>query len=258
MLGAAGLTADEKLKKYEDLNKNQSYLKFKPLENKVDDDKMDYVSVFAPKDYLRNVNLIKSSVDTTTKADNTTVAKQQKPEIPIEKEMAPKMDIPIDKVAIKVNKGDSIMKYSKNPLFKSILNLDIPKNDKAYLIQMAYLESRFDPTKKNQFGYQGAYQFGKTALKEVGMSKKAYMSDMNNQHAAALKLKQSNLNTLRKYKDYIGRVVNGIRITASGLAAGAHLVGPSAVKAFLEKGVIQKDGNGTPITKYLNDFSHID
>jgi hypothetical protein len=47
---------------------------------------------------------------------------------------------------------------------------------------------------------------------------------------------------------------NGVRLTISGLLAGAHLLGPKSVQKFLNSGKVEKDGNGTPITEYLKKF----
>ena len=56
---------------------------------------------------------------------------------------------------------------------------------------------------------------------------------------------------------YEGKTLNSIYITQSGLLAAAHLGGAGNVKDFLESGglIIFKDGNGTPITKYMKHFS---
>lgn len=256
MLSFFTKSPEEKLAEYDNLN--QSYLKYRPLD-KSEQQNIEYISIFKPEKKLSGVSLL--SYD----------KKDQKQEAPVNvglgkitNEAISKIDEnthgsigTLGKIAVKVNEGDSIKNYSNNKFFKSILNLDIPKEDKAYLMQMGYLESRFNPTADNKRGYKGGYQFGKMALKEVGMTNNEYMKNMNNQHIAALKLRDINLGNLRNYNKYIGKVVNGILITASGLAAGAHLVGASAVKNFFDKGIIEKDGNGTPITKYFKDFSHI-
>lgn len=59
------------------------------------------------------------------------------------------------------------------------------------------------------------------------------------------------LGGITKYKDSIK---NGIKLTISGMLAGAHLVGPKAVRDFIKSGKIEKDGNGTPITEYMKKF----
>ena len=52
----------------------------------------------------------------------------------------------------------------------------------------------------------------------------------------------------------MGKKKNGIKITLSGLLAGAHLLGPSNVKKFLDYGYVKKDDYGTPITEYIEKF----
>jgi len=59
------------------------------------------------------------------------------------------------------------------------------------------------------------------------------------------------LGDVTKYKDSIKK---GIKLTISGMLAGAHLVGPKAVRDFIKSGIIKKDGNGTPITEYMKKF----
>ena len=54
----------------------------------------------------------------------------------------------------------------------------------------------------------------------------------------------------------IGRTINGILITESGLLAGAHLVGIGGLQQFINSNgsIVPVDGNKTPITKYVKDF----
>jgi hypothetical protein len=78
------------------------------------------------------------------------------------------------------------------------------------------------------------------------------------QDMAMKQLLKNNLGYLGKYADkkggWIGKTKNGIKITLSGLLAGAHLLGPSNVKDFLDKGEVAEDANGTPITEYIEKF----
>ena len=53
----------------------------------------------------------------------------------------------------------------------------------------------------------------------------------------------------------VGRQINGIEITESGILAAAHLAGPGNVKKFFRKGYEFHDGNGTKMTEYLVKFS---
>lgn len=57
---------------------------------------------------------------------------------------------------------------------------------------------------------------------------------------------------------YIGQTIGGVDITASGLLAGAHLRGASAVQQFIASGG-QKDATdpyGTPVSQYMSRFSN--
>ena len=78
------------------------------------------------------------------------------------------------------------------------------------------------------------------------------------EHKQDLAMKQLLKNNKAYLGDYIdkwvGKKKKGINITLSGLLAGAHLLGPSNVKAFLDNGTVTKDGYGTPITEYIKKF----
>ena len=68
-------------------------------------------------------------------------------------------------------------------------------------------------------------------------------------------LLKNNKAYLGDYVDkWVGKKKDGIKITLSGLLAGAHLLGPSNVKKFLDEGEVAKDGYGTPITEYIEKF----
>ena len=58
-------------------------------------------------------------------------------------------------------------------------------------------------------------------------------------------------------QSYIGQTVDGIRITAAGLLGGTSLLGPDALKQFLNSGGRSDltDGYGTPISNYVAGFA---
>jgi hypothetical protein len=167
-------------------------------------------------------------------------------------------------------------------------------NFKKFLDAIADKESTNDPEKVNDLGYMGKYQFGQIALKDIlqkksGESDEEYNSrikgywpknfgkvksesDFNffkskflnkgvnfwpehKQDMAMQQLLKNNLGYLGDYVDkWVGKTKKGIKITKSGLLAGAHLLGPSNVKKFLDEGEVAKDANGTPITEYIQKF----
>jgi hypothetical protein len=173
-------------------------------------------------------------------------------------------------------------------------NAPITGNLKKFLTAIADKESSLDPEKVNTEGYMGKYQFGEIALKDIlqklpGESDEQqeerlkkywpknfgkirtdkdfnfFQSRFKNkgtdfwpEHKQDLAMKQLLKNNKAYLGDYVdkwvGKKKKGIKITLSGLLAGAHLLGPSNVKAFLDNGTVTKDGYGTPITEYIKKF----
>jgi hypothetical protein len=128
-----------------------------------------------------------------------------------------------------------------------------------YIDKIGYLESRGNYSVTNQFGYMGKYQFGKKTLRGLGYTKKqikTFLKDSDLQEEAMLKLIEHNLEILKNYglMKYVGYDVNGVSITVEGMLAGSHLLGPHAVKQFIKKGKIGRDGNGTTIVTYMKQF----
>ena len=130
-----------------------------------------------------------------------------------------------------------------------------------FLSAIGFRESgnRYDIT--NTFGYMGKYQFGKSTLKGLGykVSKKEFLSNPELQEEAMLSLLNHNKEKLQKYIDvYDGKTINGIYITESGILAAAHLGGQGSVRRYFRNGKVFKDGYGTKITSYMDEFSGYD
>ena len=123
-------------------------------------------------------------------------------------------------------------------------------------IGMRESSNRYDVV--NGWGYMGKYQFGKRTLKNLGydISKKEFLNSPHIQEMAMLDLLSHNKKILQSYiNQYSGVVVDGTKITESGILAAAHLAGPGNVKRYFKKGKQFKDGNGTKLTSYLTKFS---
>lgn len=173
-------------------------------------------------------------------------------------------------------------------------NVPIGGSVKKFLKAMADKESTGKADTINSLGYMGKYQFGEVALRDIlkqdpGESKEDYEerikkywpksfgkikteADFNwfkskfaskgtnfwPEHKQDLAMKQLLKNNKGYLGDYltkwVGKKKKGVLITQSGLLAGAHLLGPSNVKKFLDHGIITKDGYGTPITEYIEKF----
>jgi hypothetical protein len=133
--------------------------------------------------------------------------------------------------------------------------------------RMAQLESGGDHTVINRFGYIGKYQFGKKTLK--GLARDGYMERVNYtdflnnvelQEKAMDALIQCNTDYIDRndMMKYVGKTIGGVKVTKYGMLAGAHLVGPYAVKRFLKSNgrIIKRDGNGTSVKDYMKEFEH--
>ena len=110
----------------------------------------------------------------------------------------------------------------------------------------------------NQFGYMGKYQFGKSTLRtlKIKVTKDAFLNSPDLQEYAMEQNLIYNKKKLLKYiKLYEGETVHGIFITESGILAAAHLAGPGSVRKFFRRGSEFKDGFGTSMTSYLEEFS---
>lgn len=114
----------------------------------------------------------------------------------------------------------------------------------------------------NAYGYMGKYQFGRSALRAIGIYDfNDFLKNPVLQEEAIHALLSINKWELRReIKKYSGRVINGIEITESGLLAAAHLAGASSVKTYLRSNGKNgfKDGFGTSLRSYIKRFNGYD
>lgn len=130
-----------------------------------------------------------------------------------------------------------------------------------FLNDIGHRESgnRYDIT--NTWGYMGRFQFGKSTLKGLGfdVSKNEFLSNPQLQDSAMMALLNHNKEKLQQYIDiYDGKTINGMYVSESGILAAAHLGGQGSVKRYFRNGKVFRDGNGTKITSYMNQFSGYD
>lgn len=127
---------------------------------------------------------------------------------------------------------------------------------------LAYRESRGDYSIVNRYGYMGKYQFGKSALKFFGVKDRdAFLKSPEQQERLLALSMQYNKWVLRnEIRDFVGKVINGIKITESGILAAAHLAGTGNVKKFLKREgrYAFADANGTTLQNYLKNFADYD
>lgn len=127
-----------------------------------------------------------------------------------------------------------------------------------FLDSIAYLESRGVPTVVNKFGMMGKYQFSPITLSFLGynVSKDEFLSDEDLQDRAMLSYLRSNYRELYPlFIQYEGKYVNGVKITLSGVLAGAHFAGAGGMKKFLTQSIETTDYFGTNLSYYMNRFA---
>ncbi|APG64113.1 peptidoglycan-binding protein LysM [Tenacibaculum todarodis] len=127
---------------------------------------------------------------------------------------------------------------------------------------LAFKESQGKYNAVNSLGYLGKYQFGKTTLLRFRIyNTKAFLNTPELQEKAFIALCKVNKYILRKdIKRSVGKTINGIKITESGILAAAHLSGAGNVKKYLRSKGVNKfsDAYGATIESYLNKFKGYD
>ena len=100
---------------------------------------------------------------------------------------------------------------------------------------LAFKESQGKYTVVNTFGYLGKYQFGKSTLRRFKIyNTKVFLNNPELQEKAFKALCKVNKWILRKdIQRCVGKTINGITISTSGILAAAHLSGAGNVKKFL-------------------------
>ena len=145
------------------------------------------------------------------------------------------------------------------------VNLKVPYTGKyfiGYKEAIAHKESQGKYRRINTLGYLGKYQFGVGTLKSIGIHDSlGFLNNPKLQEKAFVTLLSKNKYELRHYIQYFeGKVVDGVKITESGILAAAHLGGTGSVKRFLNTNGERKmkDDYGTSVRTYIRDFGGFD
>ena len=127
---------------------------------------------------------------------------------------------------------------------------------------LAFKESGGDYSSVNTYGYLGKYQFGAETLKMIGIHNPVnFLRNPRLQEKAFIANSARNKWILRRdIKNFVGKRINGIIITESGIIAAAHLAGPGSVKKYLRSYGLDNfaDGYGTTVHYYMKRFSGYD
>lgn len=145
------------------------------------------------------------------------------------------------------------------------LNFNSPFTGKTFTgfkEALAFKESQGKYTLINSLGYMGKYQFGKAALRAIGIHDSSeFLKNPRLQEKAFKALLAKNKWELRKeIEQYDGKIVNGIAITESGILAAAHLGGAGSVKKFFKNNGKRaiRDNYGTSLQSYMKKFGGYD
>lgn len=153
-----------------------------------------------------------------------------------------------------------------------------------FLDELGYIESGGNYKAFNKYGYAGKYQMGEMAMVDAGYYIKRgkfnndwtgfftgkdginsindFLNNPQAQENAQLVFKKKQWNYLKAVgaDKYLGRTINGYKITESGLLAGAHLKGAGCVINYLKSEGKNNacDAFGTSVESYIKKFAGYD
>lgn len=142
------------------------------------------------------------------------------------------------------------------------LHLGIPFTGKFFIAfkeAVGFKESQGEYNKINSLGYIGKYQFGKSTLNSIGIdnSSEFIRSPQLQEKAFVALLSKNKWELAGEIALYEGRIIDGVKITESGILAAAHLGGVGSVKKFLRTQGKRKckDAYGSSVKSYIRQFA---
>lgn len=146
--------------------------------------------------------------------------------------------------------------------FEVIYTPTIENDFTGFREALAFKESQGKYDVVNTLGYLGKYQFGKSTLKRIKIyDTKEFINNPALQEKAFITLSSLNKWILqRDIKRSVGKKINGIEITESGILAAAHLAGAGNVKKYLRSNGNDAftDAYGTSVQYYMKRFAGYD
>lgn len=165
---------------------------------------------------------------------------------------------------LKVTEPTLVM-FPKNTTSMNLMMVAPPFLGSSYIAfkeALAFKESQGNYFRTNTLGYLGKYQFGIGTLELMGVyNSTRFLNDPALQEKVFHTNVSRNKWILRRdIVRFVGKYINGVEITESGILAAAHLAGAGNVKKYLRSygQVDAMDDYGTSISKYLRKFSGYD
>ena len=146
-----------------------------------------------------------------------------------------------------------------------VVDKTLPFLDKDFIgfkEALAFKESQGRYRVVNTLGYLGKYQFGETTLERFRIyDTDHFLENPELQEKTFVAYCKVNKWILRKdIQRSVGKVINGIEITESGILAAAHLSGAGNVKKYLRSNgkKNKSDAYGSSIELYMKKFAGYD
>ena len=169
----------------------------------------------------------------------------------------------INKVHYNLPIANTIATVNKEIIpFEIVYTPTIENDFIAFREAVAFKESQGKYNRINTLGYLGKYQFGKSTLNRIKIyNTKEFINNPALQEKAFIALSSLNKWILqRDIKRSVGKKINGIEITESGILAAAHLAGAGNVKKYLRSNGSETftDAYGTNVQHYMKKFAGYD
>ncbi|WP_034057826.1 hypothetical protein [Lacinutrix jangbogonensis] len=170
-------------------------------------------------------------------------------------------------ITIEVGQGDNTIVHGKTISVSSVwyensFSPELGKSFTGFKEKLGFKESQNNYFRVNTLGYLGKYQFGRTTLEVIGINDtQHFLNTPELQEKAFIANAERNKWVLRRdIKRFVGKRINGILVTESGILAAAHLAGPGGVKKYLRSYGSNgfKDAYGTSIGSYMKRFQGYD
>jgi hypothetical protein len=154
------------------------------------------------------------------------------------------------------------MSYGVSLSADAYFSLDLKKSFIAFKEAVGFKESQGKYFKVNTLGYLGKYQFGASTLKMYRITnlKNFLVNPALQERIFEVNCARNKWILRKDIKRSVGKRINGVLITESGILAAAHLAGAGGVKKYLRSfGHNEaKDAYGSSVTHYMKKFAGYD